>query len=99
MSAAQLLQTTALLGLFVLLAGSYGLLYGLGRLRDRRDLVVAAFTSYVLQCIVAAALLLFTPLLAWWKTFIAISCVAYLVIPPITWRYLTALHRLEEHEP
>jgi len=99
MSAAQLLQTAALLGLFVLLAGGYGLLYGLGQLRDRRNLVVAAFASYALQCIVAAALLLFTPLLAWWKAFIAISCAAYLVIPPVTWRYLTGLHRLEEHEP
>jgi hypothetical protein len=98
MSPTQLLQTAALLGLFVLLAGSYGVLYGLGQLRGRQKLVVAAFASYALQCAVAAALLLATPLLGGWKAFIAVSCALYLAVPPLTWRYLTALHRLEEHE-
>jgi len=97
MSAAQLLETAALLGLFVSLAGAYGLLYGLGRLRQRRALIVAGFASYGLQCVVTIALLLLTPLLGGWKAFIALSCAIYLAIPPLTWRYLAALHRLEEH--
>jgi len=99
MSAEQMLETSILLGLFVLLAGGYGVLYGLGQLRRRRDLVMASFASYGLQCMVAAAVLLFTPLLGWWKAFIGLSCALYCLLPPITWRYLTLLHRLEEHEP
>ena len=41
MSAVQLLATSSLLGLFVLLAFGYGVLYGLGRLRARRGLIAA----------------------------------------------------------
>jgi len=96
MTPAELLETSALLGLFVLLAGGYGLLYGLGRLRGRRDFLVASFASYTLQCAVAMALLAWTPLLGWWKAFIGISCVAYLLIPPVVWRYLTVLHGPEQ---
>ena len=98
MSPAQMLQTSGLLGLFVLLAGGYGLLYGLGQLRHRRELIRAGFASYALQCLVAVAVLAFTPLLGWWKAFIALSCALYCFIPPVTWRYLTLLHRLEERE-
>ncbi len=98
MSPAEMLETSGLLGLFVLLAGGYGLLYGLGHLRHRRDLIRAGFASYALQCVVAAAVLGFTPLFGWWKAFIALSCVLYCAIPPVTWRYLTVLHRLEEHQ-
>lgn len=98
MSGAQMLESAVLLGLFVLLAFGYGLLYGLARLRNRRTLVVAAFAAYGLQCAVAAAVLAFTPLLAWWKAFIALSCALYFFIPPVGWRCLAALHRLEGHE-
>ncbi len=97
MSPAQMLETSGLLGLFVLLAGCYGLLYGLGHLHHRRDLIRAGFASYALQCAVAVAVLMFTPLLGWWKAFIALSCVLYCAIPPVTWRYLTLLHRPQEH--
>lgn len=98
MSPAQLLETAALLALFVLLAGGYGLLYGLGQLRHRHWLIVAAFASYGLQCAVTIAILLLTPLFPWWKGLIALSCAIYLAIPPLTWRYLAALHHLEECE-
>lgn len=99
MSAAQMLATASLLGLFVLFAFGYGLLYGLGRLHRRRALIGAGFTSYGLQCLVTAAVLLFTPLLGWWKALVALSCALYFAIPPVTWRSLAALHRLEEHDP
>ena len=98
MTPTQLLETSTLLGVFVLLAGGYGLLYGLGRLRGRRDLIAAGFTIYLLQCAVASALLWHTPLLAWWKAFIGISCAAYLLLPPVVWRYLSGLHA-REHSP
>ena len=92
MSPFDLLVTSALLGLFVLLAGGYGVFYALGRLHDRRGLIAAAFASYGLQCVVAAALLAFTPLLGGWKALIAASCVLYLPVPPLTWRYMGMLH-------
>ena len=98
MSGAQLLASASLLGLFVLLAFAYGLLYGLGRLRGRRALVAAAFAAYGLQCAVAAAVLAWTPLLPWWKAFIALSCAVYFLIPLLAWRGLAALHRVEGHE-
>ncbi len=99
MSPAQMVETAVLLGLFVSLAGIYGLLYGLGRLKRRRELILAGFASYALQCVVTVAVLLFTPLLGWWKAFVALSCAIYLAIPPVVWRSLQALHRLEEHRP
>ncbi len=99
MTGAQMLVTSGLLGAFVLLAFCYGLLYGLGRLRSRRDLLAGGFAAYGLQCIAVAGVLLFTPLLGWWKAFIVLSCAAYAVIPPVTWRYLASLHRLEDHRP
>ncbi len=97
MSAPDVLRTAALLGLFVLLAGCYGVGYGVGRLRRRREWLLAGFAAYGLQCVVTAGVLAFTPLLAGWKAFIVLSCAAYLAIPPLVWRWLSALHRLEEH--
>ncbi len=99
MSAVQMLVTASLLGLFVLLAFGYGVLYGLGQLRSRRALIVASYASYGLQCLVVVAVLAFTPLLGWWKAFLALSCAIYLAIPPVTWRSLVALHRMEGDEP
>lgn len=98
MSPVDMLATASLLGVFVLLAFCYGMLYGLGQLRSRRGLISAGYAVYGLQCLVAAAVLAFTPLLGWWKVVIALSCAAYLFIPPVTWRSLTALHRLEADE-
>ena len=97
MSGPEMLRAAALLGAFVLLAGCYGLGYGLGRLRGRRQWTLAGYAAYALQCAVTAAVLAFTPLLAGWKAFIVLSCLAYLAIPPLAWRGLAALHRLEEH--
>ena len=56
MTAAQMLGTSLLLGLFVLLAGCYGLLYCLGRLRASRSLVRAAAAAYLLQGVTAGLL-------------------------------------------
>jgi len=40
-------------------------------------------------------LVAFTPLHLGWKALIAASCALYLIIPPVTWRYLLRLHRTE----
>jgi hypothetical protein len=94
---AQLLQSAALLGLFVLLAGAYGLLYSLGHVRGRQQLVIAARISYAAQCATTLAILWLTPLTFGWKAFVALSCLAYLAIPPLTLRFLRLTHNFPEH--
>jgi hypothetical protein len=42
-----------------------------------------------------ATILLTTPLDPAWKLLIAVSALAYLGIPPLTWRYLQRTHRDE----
>jgi hypothetical protein len=96
MTPVEMVITSLLLGLFVLLAGCYGVLYCLGRLRANRSLVWAAYGTYGLQAIVAVAVVLLAPLGDGWKLLIAGSCAVYLPIPPVTWRFLEALHQPEE---
>jgi len=90
-----MLGTSLLLGAFVLLAGCYGLLYCLGRLRDSPGLARAAFVAYALQGI-SAVLLASSALDFWWKALLLASFLAYLPIPPLTWRLLENLHQPEE---
>jgi hypothetical protein len=87
-----LLETALLLGLFVLLAGCYGLLYGVGKLARRRVFLRAGFACYGSQCAIALVVVAATPLAPAWKAVIVASTVAYLGIPPVTWRYLTRVH-------
>ncbi|MGH7813183.1 MAG: hypothetical protein ACREQI_04180 [Candidatus Binataceae bacterium] len=91
-----LIATAILLGIFVLLAGLFGLLYGLGALREANRMVTAAYGCWVLQLAVAMAIVVLTPLGVGWKILIVASCLAYLAIPRITWRYLQQLHSLNE---
>ena len=95
MSAAQMLVTSLLLGVFVLLAGCYGVLYCLGRLRASGGLARAAAIAYLLQGITTGMLAL-TALDFWWKALLLASFIAYLPIPPLTWRFLENLHEPEE---
>lgn len=90
--------TSLLLGLFVMLAGCYGVLFCVGRLCANRTVVFAAYTAYGMQVIVVAALVLLTSLGVWWKLLIAASCAVYLPIPPATWHYLENLHQLKEQD-
>jgi hypothetical protein len=95
MTAAQMLGTSLLLGAFVLLAGCYGLLYCLGRLRASRRLGRAAAAAYLLQG-VTAGLLALSSLDLWWKALLLASFVAFAAIPPLTWRFLERLHEPQE---
>ncbi len=99
MTPLQLLATSLLLGLFVLLAGSYGVLYCLGRLGPSLRMLRGSYVAYVLQALVAVVIAASTPLEWWWKILVVASCVAYLPIPPVTWRYLENLHELKEQHP
>ncbi len=88
----RLLETAPLLGVFVLLAGCYGTLYGVGRLSARRDVLLAGYACYGLQCVLALAIVSSAPLVAGWKFMLVVFTIAFFVIPPITWRFLERTH-------
>jgi len=87
------LATSGLLGLFVLAAGAYGVLYGAGRSQESRRLIIAARIAYAMLCVVVAAILIATPLGFGWKVLIGLSALVYYAIPPVTWRHLQRTHR------
>jgi hypothetical protein len=89
------LVTSSLLGFMVLAAGAYGLLYGAACFRESRALLIAAGLAYAMLALDAAGIVLATPLAPAWKLLIAASALAYLAIPPLTWRYLQYTHRDE----
>jgi len=91
-----LLLSVALLGAFIVCGGGYGLCYALARLWDRRGLQGLAYGCYALQCLITLATVAFTPLTGFWKAFVVLSCVAYALIPPVTWRALRLLHGIAE---
>jgi hypothetical protein len=93
MSAGAFLATSLLLGAFVLCAGVYGLLYGAARLKQSVGLLRAAFLACGVLCLIAAAVVVASPLEAAWKALIAASTLVYCFIPPVTWRYLERTHR------
>jgi hypothetical protein len=87
------LATSLLLGLFVLAAGAYGVLYGAGRLRESRRLIMAAHVAYAALCAIEAGIVLATPLGSGWKLLIGVSALVYYAIPPMTWHHLQRTHR------
>lgn len=87
--------TSVSLGFMVLAAGAYALLYGAARLKCSRALLILAGLAYVILALDVASVLLTTPLDPAWKLLIAASALAYLGIPPFTWRYLQRTHREE----
>ena len=93
----EMVLTSLALGGFVLLAGCYGLLYCVGRLRVSRPLIYGAYAAYAAQLAVALGVVALSSLGGWWKLLIAASALAYLPIPPVTWRYLEDLHQATEH--
>ncbi|WP_345797410.1 hypothetical protein [Castellaniella sp. MT123] len=99
MTAASLIETALLLGLFVLAGGAYAGLYSIGRLRARPGWVRIGRLCYAAAFLCAVAVGTMTPLDIEWKLLILASAIAYAVIPPLTWRYLERLHTHEELEP
>jgi len=95
MSPDVLLLTSASLGFMVLAAGAYALLYAAARLRNSRTLLILAGLAYAALALDTAALVLATPLGYAWKLLIVVSALAYLRIPPVTWRHLQRTHREE----
>ena len=95
MTPSAMLVTALLLGGFVAAAGAYGLLYCAARISEHKMLRAGGYLSYAGLCLIAFALVAFTPLNVGWKVLVAASCAVYLMIPPVTWRYLARLHREE----
>jgi hypothetical protein len=93
MSPHAMVASALMLGALVVAAGAYGLLYCAARLYGSPTLAVASRASGVALVALAAAIVALTPLHFGWKALVAASAVAYLAIPPLTWRYLTRLHR------
>lgn len=95
MSSLELLKTAALLGMLVLFGGGYGVLYAVGRLRGDRRWLGGGYACYGVQVLIAAVVVITTPLAVGWKSLIVFSVLAYLAIPPVTWRYLERTHHDE----
>jgi hypothetical protein len=84
-----------LLGLYVALAGGYGLAYTFARIQCALALRRMSFVLYGLHVLTAMAIVVWTPLDAGWKGLIFASSVAFLGIPPATWRLLQLTHKTE----
>jgi len=79
----------------VLAAGAYALLYCVARFKGSRAFLMLAGCAYGVLAIDTAGLLLRAPIDPPWKLLMAVSALAYLFIPPVTWRYLQSTHREE----
>jgi hypothetical protein len=95
MSEISLLQAALLLGLYVALAGSYGVVYAIARLQDAPVLQRISFILFGLHGLAAIAIVAWTPLQAGWKGLIAASSIAFFAIPPIIWRFIQRTHETE----
>jgi hypothetical protein len=92
-----LLSTALLLGSLTLLAGCYGILYGIGRLAKRRALRLAGFACYGLQCVIALTVVVLSPLTGPWKLVVVVGTLGFLGIPPVTWRFVERTHEVGGH--
>jgi hypothetical protein len=90
-----ILQTALLLGAYVALAGSYGLVYAMARLQEASLLYRISFILYGLHGLTAIVVVAWTPLQVGWKGLIVVSSAAFLAIPPVTWRFLQRTHETQ----
>ncbi len=97
----RLLETALLLGVYVLLAGGYGLAYTLARLKRNPSMRIVAAVLYGSHVLVATGVVNWAPLGPGWKALLVASSLAILVIPWITWSYLEHTHGAERfaHDP
>jgi len=95
MSEFGLLETGLLLGLYVMLAGLWGVLYGAARLWRRVMLRGVAAGVYGLHGLVALAVVMRTPLGSGWKVLVLAASLVFLAIPPLAWRFLEHIHQNE----
>ena len=96
MSALATLETGLLIGLYALLSGIWGVLWALAQFRQNPIFGRSAVAAYGLHTLVALAIIWWTPLGLGWKCLIVGSSLAFLAIPPITWRLLQHTHDNEK---
>ena len=92
MTSVRLLETALLLGVYVLLAGLYGLAYSIDRFTHHRWTQLASAGFYALYCVVAAVAVGWAPLEPGWKLLLVASSAAIFFIPRLTWRFLERTH-------
>jgi len=89
------LETGLLLGLYAMLAGIWGVLYALARLRGMSVVRRSAAAAYGLHAVGALTIVFWTPLGLGWKCLIVGTSLVVLALPPMTWRFLEHTHRNE----
>jgi hypothetical protein len=92
MSALATLETGLLLGLYALLGGIWGVLWTFAQFRKTPILRRSAAAAYGLHTLAALTIILWTPLGFGWKSLIVASSLVFLMIPPMTWRFLQRTH-------
>jgi hypothetical protein len=100
MSALATLETGLMLGLYALLAGAWGVLWALAQFGRSPIFGRSAAAAYGLHTLAALTIISWTPLAFGWKCLIVASSAIFLVIPPITWRFLQHTHdnKRSEHD-
>jgi hypothetical protein len=93
MSALAILETGLMLGLYILLAGAWGVLYALAHIRKTPIFGRSAAAAYGMHVFTAFVIVLGAPLGAGWKCLIVGSSLVLLATPPMTWRFLQQIHR------
>ena len=95
MNALATLEAALLLGLYVALAGIWGVLWTLAQLRQTALFWRSAAAAYALHMLAALAIVLGMPLGVGWKCLIVGCSLLFLAIPPMTWRFLQRTHENE----
>ena len=93
MSALATLETGLLLGLYALLAGTWGVLWALAQVRQAPIFGRSAAAAYGLHILAALTIILWTPLGFGWKCLIVGSSLVFFVMPWMTWRFLQHTHQ------
>ena len=93
MRALAIIETGLLLGLYALLAGTWGVFWALAQLRKTPMYGRLAIAAYGLHTLAALTIILSTPLGFGWKSLIVVSSFAFLATPPMTWRFLRHTHQ------
>ena len=96
MTPSGLLSTALLLGLYVLFAGGYALVYTLARFEGWHRVRGVAVAFFIAHCAIAAVLVIASALAPGWKVLLVASSAAIFAIPPFTWRYLELIHGSEK---
>ena len=98
MSALATLAAGLLLGLYVVLAGIWAVLWALAQFRQTAILWHSAAAAYGLHILATLAIILGTPLGFGWKCLIIGCSLVFLAIPPMTWSFLHRTHENERSE-